>query len=141
MRVAIPVSDQLTIYSGNPCSAPKYLIYSIIIEPCGDLLLTEDELIINQHQKKAISLICNCNSKTENDIEHKIWHYTIVESLLGCDYLLIKECCKNTRRSLDVAGIRMVTTPIIIHKPEQAIKNFIIGEKLANNLRHIHYAS
>lgn len=141
MRVAIPVTDELTIFKSNPCSAPKYCIFTILQEQRDFLTMTLDKTVKNLHLKEAESLVCSCCADVENSMEHRIWHYTIVESIQGCDYLLVKDFCKNTQHTLNIAGIKLLNIPSIIQDPQLAIKNFIIGERLAYNIQHVHYAS
>ena len=141
MRVAVPVNDKLFIYHNNPMSAPIYAIYTIKGTHSELLTMSLDGFIVNTHMEKLESLICSCNKKVQDDQEHKIWHYSIVDLLQGCDYLLADHYCKNTKRSLNIAGIKLYTIPRIIKQSELAVKNFIIGEHIAYNIQHIHYAS
>ncbi len=70
-------------------------------------------------------------------LDHKLGHYAIVEALQGCDYLLVHNCCKRTRHSLEVAGIKIFTIPGFIKQPSLAVKHFIVADYLAKHEKEL----
>jgi predicted Fe-Mo cluster-binding NifX family protein len=57
---------------------------------------------------------------------HKCEHYSLLETLHDCSYLLANRYCRNTQKSLKQAGIKIFKLPVIISRLDIAIKNFII---------------
>lgn len=141
MRVAVPVSSNMQMFHSNPCAAPMYLIYTIDADKKKRAFVTYEKLLPNPSYKEARKLECDCNAELAEEMEHKIWHYTIADILYGCDYVLADYTCTNTKRSLQVAGIKLYTIPSIINQSQLAIKNFIIGEHFADNIQNIYNVS
>ncbi len=146
MKIALPVKDNLTMYKNNPHTAPKFAIYSIdkIHETIEYSLLSIIENPMSKLKDKMFDneeIACNCSAEKQNNLEHKCEHYSLLETLHDCSYLLASRYCKNTQNSLKKAGIKIFKIPAIISRLDIAIKNFIIGASLASKIKNIHNAS
>ena len=146
MKIALPVKDNLTIYKDNPHTAPKFAIYSIekLHETIEYSLLSIIENPMSKLKDKKFEdgeIGCNCSVEKQDNLEHKCEHYSLLEILHECSYLLASKYCKNTQSSLKKAGIKIFKIPTIISRIDMAIKNFIIGASLASKIKNIHHAS
>jgi predicted Fe-Mo cluster-binding NifX family protein len=147
MKIALPLDRSRSIYHPNPCTAPQfaiymiegskqnlhYRLYAIVENPWAG----EDNGMVHDEQMQA----CNCSSQRREDLNHISEHYLLLEVLNGCSYLLADRYCDNTQRALENAGITLFKVPSFIKEPDKAIKNFIVGVKLADTVQHIHHAS
>lgn len=146
MTIAIPLNNMQMFYQFNPHTAPKFAIYfidgdktnitfslrTIVDNPWSNLRLDSFE----EEQIK-----CRCDIERRNSMRHKCDHYALLDLIGGCSYLLANQYCENTAKSMKNGGITIFKIPPIINKSEIAIKNFLIGESLANKVQYIHNAS
>ena len=146
MKIALPIENTLTLCKDNPHTAPKFAIYNIdIIQE--DIHYSLHSIIENQLSKLRNNEFsqeerkCSCNTKTSNNIRHKCEHYSLVEMLSDCSYLLANQCCQNTKNCLKASSIKIIQIPPFIKQIDMAIKNFIIGGSFANKITQIHNAS
>ena len=146
MKIALPIENTLILYKDNPHTAPKFAIYDVekiqnnIHFSLYSIIENKLSQVKNgEFDKKEKK--CSCDEQRENNLRHKCDHYSLVEALNGCSYLLANKYCKNTKNSMKNGGIKIFKIPPIINKIDLAIKNFIIGDSLANQIKQIHHAS
>jgi len=146
MKIALPIKDTLNIYKDNPHTAPKFAIY--IIENINNTIHFSLHAIVDNplsdlkcHQFTEEEKTCSCDAEEQKSLMHKCEHYSLLESIGDCTYLLANKYCINTRNSMKKAGIKIFQVPPIISKIDIVIKNFIIGASLANKIKNIHHAS
>jgi predicted Fe-Mo cluster-binding NifX family protein len=84
---------------------------------------------------------CDCNTERQHNLRHKCEHYTLLEIIHGCTFLLASKYCLNTKTMMKNGGITIIKIPPIAKKIDTAIKNFLIGASLANTVKHIHHES
>ena len=146
MKVAVPTDNELLFYHANPITAPKFSIYHID----GDYLnltfslvdiVINPWIVANKGVFDEEQINCRCDEEECFDIRHISEHYALLEVIGECDYMLADGYCKNTLNTLAKAGIKIFKIPSIIRKIDYAIKNFILGASLADNVKHVHYAS
>lgn len=146
MKVAVPVDTDLTLYTHNPYTAPQFAIYFINGDK-NNLQYKIDKVIQNPRhsllkEKFADTQIdCDCQEEEANCFHHICEHYSLLEVIHGCQYLLAVHYCKNTYNALKNGGIEIFQIPTIIKQTERALKNFLIGAKYANKISNIHDAS
>lgn len=146
MKIALPINDTLTIYKNNPHTAPRFAIY-IIEHKANGVYFSLSSIVENPLSKYKSQMFdqeqksCECSAEREKNIEHICEHYSLLETLSDCSYLLANKYCKNTKSSMMKAGVVLFKIPPIINQIDIAIKNFILGVPLANNIRYIHNAS
>ncbi len=146
MEIAIPTDNQHAIYHNNPYTAPKFAIYSIIL---GEAIITFSLKSIVENPLKRLKcdsfendqLTCSCDEERANSLRHIYEHYALVDVISGCTYLLANNYCKNVARTMEKGGIIVYKIPPIIKKIDMAIKNFLIGASLANQVQQIHNES
>jgi predicted Fe-Mo cluster-binding NifX family protein len=148
MEIALPTTDeQGTIYCDNPYTAPKFAIYTIMLVEKTDIRFSLKSIVDNplyrlkcndfeEDQRK-----CNCDMERASSMKHIFEHYALLDILGGCSYLLANSYCKNVERTMKNGGIIIYKIPPIIKKVDMAIKNFLIGVSLANQVQYIHDAS
>ncbi|MBN2816549.1 MAG: hypothetical protein JXQ67_07670 [Campylobacterales bacterium] len=132
MKVAVPVSEILTLYKYNPHTAPKFAIYDLtkVDHEVEFSLHSIVENKICEHKNNLFSsheLMCTCDSQKKNSFPHRCEHFALLEFIGECSYLLAYTCCENTKKSLKLGGIATYKIPPIISQIEIAMKNFIIG--------------
>lgn len=146
MKIALPIDESLSFYKDNPHTAPKFAIYNIEIGEI-DIFFSLDKIIENKlfrvksNEFEEQERKCECATQRQENLRHKCDHYSLLEEINGCSYLLANKCCTNTQNSMKIGGIKVFTIPPIINKIDIAIKNFIIGGSLASQIRQIHHAS
>jgi predicted Fe-Mo cluster-binding NifX family protein len=146
MKIALPLHDSLAIYHDNAHTAPKFGIYNIDKES-DDVHVTLSSIIDNPwsamkcHNFEMEQLNCACNSERQHNLRHKCEHYTLLEMIHGCTFLLANKYCLNTKTMMKNGGITIFKIPPIAKKIDTAIKNFLIGASLANTIKHIHHES
>ncbi|MCD6258412.1 MAG: hypothetical protein J7J31_02295 [Helicobacteraceae bacterium] len=143
MKVAIPVDSDNTLYMQNPYTAPQFAIYRI--EGDRDSLhYSIDTIIENPKHTLAkttfanTQIDCNCLEAEVNCFDHICEHYSLLEIISGCKYLLAVKYCQNTSNALKNGGIEVFQIPTIIKQAESALKNFLIGAKYASKISNIH---
>ncbi|OHE10908.1 MAG: hypothetical protein A2513_01050 [Sulfurimonas sp. RIFOXYD12_FULL_33_39] len=146
MRIAIPLDKNMMFYNENPYTAPKFAIYFIegnhsdisfkILKILDNPRYLDVSEGVEEIQKK-----CDCNIERQTDMQHICEHYSILETIGNCSYLLAAKYCHNTYKTLKNGGIKIFKIPSIIKKTEIAIKNFLIGASFANKIQSIHDAS
>ncbi|HHD78581.1 MAG TPA: hypothetical protein ENK98_02915 [Epsilonproteobacteria bacterium] len=148
MNIAIPLNHNLSFYHDNPITAPQFAIYYIDrdskknhIHTSLDFIAANPLNIINQGKYSASQIKCVCEVEKCSDIHHISEHYLLLESINGCEYLLADHYCNNIQRALINGGISIYKIPPFIHKPDNAIKNFLLGALFASTTKQIHYAS
>lgn len=147
MEIAIPTDEKDTIYRDNAFTAPKFAIYSVLLEDKTNISFHLKFIIENPLQTlkcdgfKNEQLTCNCKGESSNNLHHVYEHYALLDAIGGCSYLLANHYCKNVIRSMKNGGITIYKIPPIIKKIDTAIINFLIGASFASPTQHIHYAS
>jgi predicted Fe-Mo cluster-binding NifX family protein len=143
MKFAVPLDSMLTLYHHNPCTAPKFGIYSVREEAkevyyrligLADNPWRDQDSRCERHEK-------NCKDEDRKSLQHRLEHYALLEAVGGCSYLLAQHFCANTKRAMKNAGIRVFGIPPFIKETDRAIKNFLIGAEIADTVEHIHNAS
>lgn len=146
MKIAIPLNGALTLYHLNPCTAPKFAIYTIEGDKSHltfSLLKVVDNpwCIADYDGFDPEQVACRCQPERRRDIRHISEHYTLLDAIGGCSYLLADHFCDNTSRALGNGGVKVFKIPPVIRETDNAIKNFLIGAELADTVKHIHHAS
>jgi hypothetical protein len=147
MQNSIPTDNENAIYSNNAYTSPKFAIYTVIINDKTDISFSLQQIIYNPLHKlkcdyfEEAQLKCNCDKEHATNLRHLYEHYSLLDLISGCEYLLATRYCKNVSRSLKKGGILIYKIPPIIKNVDNAIKNFLIGASFANTAQHIHYAS
>ena len=146
MKIAIPLHKQLTLYHHNPCTAPKFAIYTIEGDPSSvvfalDMIVDNPWAEVKCDNYDSDQVFCECDLERRESMRHIAEHYALLDAIGGCSYLLADRYCDNTTRALGNGGIKIFKIPPIINKIDNAIKNFIIGASLASTVEHIHHAS
>lgn len=147
MKIALPVNETLVLYKNNPHTAPKFAIYDVITTNDKNVYFSLHSVIENRFCKLKNANFderethCECDIQRQKNLRHKCDHYAILELIGECSYLLANKYCKNTKKSMEQGGIKMFKIPPIINSVNIAIKNFIIGDSIANKIKQIHYAS
>lgn len=146
MKIAIPLNKDLTLYNDNPYTAPKFALYFIegnrtnisfkMLKILDNPRYIEVSDRVEEIQKK-----CDCDVERQVDMQHICEHYSILETIGSCSYLLAAKYCHNTYKTLKTGGVKVFKIPSIIKKTETAIKNFLIGASLASKIQNIHDAS
>jgi len=146
MKIAVPLDKKLFLYNDNPYTASKFAIYAIEGNKTNitfNLLeILDNPRHINSSNKlEKIQKSCACDKNRENNMQHICEHYSILETIKNCNYLLASEYCKNTYNALKNGGVKIFKIPKIIKKTDIAINNFLIGARYANTIQDIHYVS
>ena len=146
MKIAVPVNDLLNVYKHNPHTAPKFVIYDLVkLE--NEVRFSLDSIVENtlslhkNHLFRSEAITGDCEKEEKENIVHKCEHYSLLEMIGGCSYLLANRCCENTKKSMKQSGIGVFKIPSIINKTDMAIQNFIIGEFIASKIQNIHNVS
>jgi len=142
LKIAIPMDEKQTIYHNNPYTAPQFAIYEIVFHK-GYVHFNLNQTIQSPWNSvfKEKTLKCSCDASDKNDIRHICEHYSLLEVLKDCKYLLADHFCENTSKVLEKANITIFKIPSIINRADLAIKNFLIGASFANNLQKIYNVS
>jgi len=145
MKIAVPLDKKLFLYNNNPYTASKFAIYVIEGNKTNitfNLLEILDNPRLNNSTKlEKIQKHCACDKDRVNNMQHICEHYSILETIKNCNYLLASEYCKNTYNALKNGGVKIFKIPKIIKKTDMAINNFLIGARYANTIQNIHYVS
>ncbi|MDD2356600.1 MAG: hypothetical protein PHX13_01650 [Thiovulaceae bacterium] len=147
MQIAIPTDNENAIYHDNAYTAPKFSIYTIIIKNKTDISFSLQQIIYNPLSRlkcedfDETQLKCSCDKEHASNLHHIYEHYSLLDLIAGCQYLLATRYCKNVIRSMKNGGILIYKIPPIIKNADNAIKNFLIGASFANTAQHIHHAS
>jgi predicted Fe-Mo cluster-binding NifX family protein len=144
MMFAVPLANDLKLYRQNPCTAPKFGIYTVDGEPSNvsfmRLRIMDNPWLKNSCEGfEGEQINCNCASDQQKSFRHKTEHYAILEAIAGCSFLLANNYCKNTLQTLKNGGIKIYEIPNIITNIDSAIKNFLVGAYLARSIKHIHH--
>lgn len=144
MMFAIPLAHDLNLYRYNPCTAPKFGIYTVDGDPSNvsfmRLRVMENPwLTLKGDGFDGEQINCRCGRSDQQSMRHKTEHYAILEAVAGCTFLLANNYCKNTLQTLRNGGIRIYEIPDIITNIDSAIKNFLVGATLARSIKHIHH--
>jgi len=143
MKVAIPVDNNGVLYTHNPYTAPQFAVYEIL----GDKDYLHYKLIeTRQNPKHTLmkqcfdnsQIHCDCLEEDANCFLHICEHYSLLEIIVGCEYLLAVRYCQNTVYTLGNGGIKIFQIPTIIKQTEIALKNFLIGAEYASKVSNIH---
>ncbi len=146
MKIAIAMSSHDRPYHDNPYTAPKFGIYMITRHHDNvsyRLQTVFDNPIYAQRNGllKEDEKFCSCSPERQHNFMHACEHYALLDVIGGSRYLLGKNFCQNTLKSLKNAGVSAYEMPPIIHKIDTAIKNFLIGAKVVHSIQNIHHAS
>lgn len=146
MKIAIAMTSNNRVYHNNPCTAPKFAIYTIDKENMqvsfslsaifDNPVSTKNSQAFTDEEKN-----CDCSIERQKDFSHACEHYALLDVIGGSTYLLADKYCQNTLKSLNNGGVSIYKIPTIIHDVDIAIKNFLIGANYANTFQHIHHAS
>lgn len=146
MKIAIAMTSNNRVYHQNPCTAPKFAVYSIDREK-EEVMYSLSAVFDNPTSMKKEKeftdeeVNCNCSVERQEEFSHACEHYALLDVIGGSNYLLADQYCKNTLRSLNNGGVSVYKIPSIIHDVEIAIKNFLVGAYYASTVQHIHHAS
>ena len=146
MKVAIAMTLNDRVYHQNPCTAPKFAVYSINRDK-DEVVYSLSAVFYNPVSEKKEQdftheeMNCSCSVTRQEDFSHACEHYALLDVIGGSTYLLADQYCKNTLRSLNNGGVSVYKIPSIIHDTEMAIKNFLLGAYYASTIQHIHHAS
>lgn len=146
MEIAIPTDDQHAIYHDNAYTAPKFAIYSIILDQT-EISFSLKSIVENPLNRlkcnffESEELKCSCDADRSQSLRHIYEHYALLDLIGGCSYLLTKNYCKNVDRSMNNGGIIIYKIPPIIKKMDLAIKHFLIGASIADKVQRIHHVS
>ncbi len=146
MKIAIAMTSNHRVYHNNPCTAPKFAIYSIHKEKAEvsfSLNAIFDNPVSSRNAEafRDEEINCDCSVERQKDFSHACEHYALLDVIGGSSYLLADKYCKNTLRSLNNGGVSIYKIPSIIHEVDIAIKNFLLGAYYASTVQHIHHAS
>jgi len=146
MKIAIAITSDNHVYQNNPCTAPKFAIYTINkdnIQISFSLTAVFDNPAFTQNAQTFSNeeISGTCSIERQQNFSHACEHYAMLDVIGGSSYLLADKCCKNTLKSLKNGGVSIYKIPTFIRDVHIAIKNFLIGANYANTLQHIHYAS
>lgn len=146
MKIAIPLDKNLMLYNDNPYTAPKFAVYFIEGNKTDIsfkmLMILDNPRYMEVSDKvEELQKKCDCDKERQVDMQHICEHYSILETISSCSYLLAAKYCNNTYKTLQTGGVKVFKIPSIIKKTEAAIKNFLIGASFANRIQSIHDAS
>lgn len=142
MQIAVPLDNKLSFYKQNPFTAPKFGIYFISTDTKDanysiDKVVDNPQYINSGQNFSEIQQMCSCTEAIKKSLNHICEHYALLEVLSNCSYLLANKFCDNTYNTLKKGGIKVFKVPAIINTADMAIKNFIIGVSLANQVKNI----
>jgi predicted Fe-Mo cluster-binding NifX family protein len=143
MKIAIPVNQKMTLYHHNPCTAPKFAIYTIE-GGSSDIRYSLSHVVDNPWLEPKCNefgedqINCNCDAERRSNVRHICEHYALLDAVTGCSYLLADRYCKNSFRALQNGGIKIFKIPPIIERTDSAIKNFLIATSRASKVQYIH---
>jgi len=145
MKIAIPIDNHMTFYHKNPFTAPQFAIYTIELLH-SKVFSTLQKIITNplinlKNGYKSCQISCECSHAEASDSMHIDEHFYLLDSIEGCNYLLSNHYCNNLAHTLQHEGISIYKIPPFIHRPNFAIKNFLLGAEYANTIQSIHHAS
>jgi predicted Fe-Mo cluster-binding NifX family protein len=146
MKIAIAMTLNDRVYHNNPCTAPKFAVYSIDKKEDA-VVYSLNAIFYNPASTKKVTAFtddeinCSCSTERQEDFSHACEHYALLDVIGGSKYLLADQYCKNTLRSLKNGGVAVYKIPSIVHDVELAIKNFLLGVYYASTVQHIHHAS
>jgi len=146
MKVAIAITSNNRVYHHNPCTAPKFAIYTISKED-NEIKFSLNAVFENPSLKRGTTSFSedekngSCSLEKQKDFSHACEHYALLDVIAGSDYLLTDKYCQNTKKSITNGGIGLYKVPSFIHDVDIAIKNFLIGANYANTVQNIHNAS
>ena len=146
MKVAIAMTAKNRVYHHNPCTAPKFAIYSIIKEK-EEISFCLSAVFDNPSLKRGTTSFSedekngSCSLESQQDFSHACEHYALLDVIGGSDYLLADKYCKNTLKSINNGGVSIYKIPSFVHDVDIAIKNFLIGANYANTVQDINDAS
>lgn len=146
MKIAIAITSDNHVYHNNPCTAPKFAIYTInkdnvqvsysLTAVFDNPSFTQNAQAFSDEEKSG-----TCSIERQQDFSHACEHYAMLDVIGGSSYLLADKYCKNTLKSLNNGGASIYKIPTFIRDVHIAIKNFLIGANYANTFQHIHHAS
>jgi len=146
-KFAIPVSSTNLLFAENPCSAPKFALFSVH-RVYAKTVYALIGYVPNPWLDDNGNMMCStdlehsgCSEDVQSNKTHIGEHYLILEAIGGCDFLLAKTYCENTKRTLFNAGIKIYKLPHFISNIDIAIKNFLIGARIADSIKLINHAS
>jgi len=142
MKIALPLDAQLVLYKQNPFTAPKFGIYLIETTPKEvlvrlDAIMTNPMHAILRQNFLERQIVCDCDEAVQNCFNHICEHYSLLEVIGGCRYLLADNFCNNTAHTLGKGGVEVFKIPSIIKTTDTAIKNFLIGANFVKKISHI----
>jgi len=146
MKIAIAMTSDNHVYHSNPCTAPKFSVYTVKKENAQVSFslsaIFDNPASVNDAQHfKDEEINCNCSIERQNDFTHACEHYALLNIIGGSSYLLADKYCKNTQLSLHNGGVAIYKIPPMIRDVNTAIKNFLLGANYARTVQHIYHAS
>ncbi len=146
VKVVMPVDHRLFFYHYNPLTAPRFAIYQVAVVNQKAIFSLEATIhnpffIGNGDVCDTALSECRCSKETIESPEHQSIHYQLLSVMVGCQYLLADRYCKNLKDALGNYGVSIGKIPPIIHHVDHAIKNFLIGASIANNVQKQNHAS
>jgi len=110
MKIAIPVKDENLTFFGNAGHTPKFALY----EMNGNGMFKSFKLqelksnprtdLDHDHDDDGEH---SC-SHDHDDAEHIAEHDKMGVALDGCDYIVVSRACKNTAKSMNDHGVKIV---------------------------------
>lgn len=142
IKVCIPVQHDTDVYHNNLFRAPHFALFSVDIHQDGSVTYQFDKTIDNPFQghDTAASDTCPNRGICDQDnctVEHFNEHFTLTKTMKKCDYILADYFCDTMTKALKSEGVRLYKISPFLKHTDIAIKNFILGESLANQLQDI----
>lgn len=139
IKVVLPVDHHLAFYHNNPLTAPQFAIYylaTVNLKASFSLITTfHNPFLLESGNECSMALReCHCSQETVEIPEHKSVHYQLLSVMVGCQYLLADRYCENLKEALGNYGISVYKIPSIIQHTNHALKNFLVGASIADNV-------
>lgn len=143
MKVCIPVQNDTNVYHNNLFRAPHFALFDVDKDANGSVSYHLDKTIDNPFQGNASAEPDSCPNRGICDqedctVEHFNEHFSLSHSIKKCDYILADYFCDTMTKALRSEGVKLYKISPFLRDTDIAIKNFILGESLADKLQDIH---
>jgi len=115
MRVAVPVWDDSLKVFKNAGHTPFFAVFDVsggMFKSYNFIELRKNPRVKEDHEHECESeKTGKCSHEGENEAEklaHKEDHRIMAEIIKDCKYLVADKCCKNTKITMNDAGIDVV---------------------------------
>lgn len=132
MRVAVPVWDESLKIFKNAGHTPFFAVFDVsggMFKSCNFVEIRQNPRVKEDHEHECESQLtgkCSHEGQSEEErLEHKEGHRIMAQIINDCSFLIADKCCKNTKLTMNDAGINVVS----IHGEEFA-KNAIAKAKI-----------